>query len=220
MKKMLLAVSGIISLSMSAHAQIAKKSVLLGGDLGFATQKTDESIVTDDKRKLNSFFISPTIGIAIKENLVVGGSINYRTQTDKSEALDYRNKYDGYGAGVFVRRYKPIGKSGFYVFGQAGLGVQQTKQEIKDLGTSVIERNTITSIAANAFPGISFAVSRKFHLESGFNNLITISYAGEKREQGTAGNMNTYKSSGFGLTTSLSNAQSAFYVGFRVLLAK
>ncbi len=205
---------------MSAHAQIGKRSVLLGGDLGFATQKTDESVVTDDKRKLNGFFISPTIGVAIRENLVVGGSINYRTQTDKSEAMDYRNKYDGYGAGVFVRKYKPIGKSGFYVFGQAGLGVQQTKQEVKNQGTSVVERSRTTSIAANAFPGISFAVSRKFHLESGFNNLITISYTGEKREQGAMGNTSTYKSSGFGLTTSLSNAQSAFYVGFRVLLAK
>jgi hypothetical protein len=75
------------------------------------------------------------------------------------------------------------------------------------------------TIGINANPGISFAVSKKLHLETGFNSIVSLSYFNEKREQSNGSNT-AYKSNGFGVSSSLSNASSYLFVGFRAVLGK
>lgn len=220
MKRKLLFVFTLTCFTVAVQAQIGKGSVLLGGDVGFSTQKTKPIESVPDTRKLNGFYISPTVGVAVRNNLVVGGSLSFRTQSEKREANDYSSKLTGYGAGVFVRKYKPIGSSGFYVFGQAGLQFAYLDQELKSNGSPILQKSKITNISINVYPGISYAVSKRFHLESGFNNLLSLGYTREKSLLESPGAVSGYTSNGFSLSSSLSNAQSAFYVGFRVLLAK
>lgn len=220
MKRKLLFILTIVCLATAAQAQIGKGSILLGGDLGFSTQKTEPIENVSDTRKLNGFYISPTVGVAIRNNLVVGGNLSYRNQSEKRDLNDYSSKYNGYGAGAFVRKYKPVGKSGFYVFGQAGLQFGYSDQELRSDGSPVIQKSKITNVGINIYPGISYAVSKRFHLESGFNNLLSLNYTREKSFLESPGAISGYTTNGLSLSSSLSNAQSAFYVGFRVLLSK
>lgn len=221
MKKRLLVVITIISLTATAQAQIKKGSLLLGGDFGFTTQKTESINNSATIGKYNTFYLSPTVGVAVRNNLVVGGSLSYATQTDKRESINYSNEYHGYGAGVFVRKYKPLGTSGFYVFGQGGLYFNYITTEINESQLfSVVRKTKITGTALQVTPGISYAVSNRFHLETGFNQLLSLMYVQQKNTEESSGTVTGDKSSGISLYTSLNNVQSTFYLGFRLLLAK
>jgi hypothetical protein len=215
MRKSLPIICSLILITTVSNAQIAEGSVFLGGDLAAGTQKTKSEINTTYKS--TSLTISPAFGKFIKENLVLGISPGYGYSNSKND-LGFKIKSTLYHGTVFIRKYKNIGASGFYIFGQSGVEAGYSKQSTENpSGTDeVIKRS---SVGINAFPGISFEVSKKFHLETGFNDLLTISYNHEKRESNNPAYVG-YKTNGFNLATSLSNSTSAFYLGFRVLLSK
>ena len=69
------------------------------------------------------------------------------------------------------------------------------------------DETTRSTIGVNAYPGISYAVSKKLHLETGFNNLLMVNYFHEMRETGSP--VETYKTNGFSVSISL-NIESSF----------
>ncbi|MFC0774636.1 outer membrane beta-barrel protein [Terrimonas alba] len=215
MRKTLLSLIVASLFVLTAQAQIKRGSIFLGGDVSGYTYKTEWENAIDQKSKgLN---ISPVFGKFIKDNLVVGGSLSYSVSNTENDP-GTENKAHGYGAGVFIRKYKNIGSSGFYLFIQGGLNGGYSKQKTDDpFTTSEIKR---TTIGINANPGISYAVGKKFHLETGFNNLIAASYSHEKGESNSNSNNVDYKSNGFSVYSSLSNATSSLYLGFRLLIGK
>jgi hypothetical protein len=180
------------------------------------TQKVNYDTGSDFKG--TSINVSPVFGKFIKDNLVVGTNLGF-SLSDSENDLYVDNKITTYQAGVFIRKYKNIGASGFYIFGQGGLNVGYYKQESDAPDNAYDDELKRTSISINAFPGISFAVSKSFHLETGFNNLVSLYYFDEEKDDNSP-NITGYTSSGFGLSSSLSNATSSFYLGFRVLLSK
>ncbi len=214
MKKSLPLIFIAFTLAGTASAQITKGSVFLGGDVGGYTQKTkSEDVVTN---KSGGIYIMPVLGKAIRENLVFGINAGLNITDSEAPPNNGAMKSEGYSAGVFLRKYKNIGTSGFYIFIQGGLGANHQLQ--KNTGTYVsYDKTKRTTIGLTAYPGISYAIGKKFHLESGFNNLLMINYQHEKRETGTP--VTTYKTNGFGISSSLSNS-SALYLGFRVLIGK
>ena len=74
MKKYLLLTLSFMVIYAGAQAQISKGTVLLGGDLSFGTNKTETGTV---KSKTTGFSISPSVGIAFKDNKVLGLSLYY-----------------------------------------------------------------------------------------------------------------------------------------------
>jgi outer membrane receptor for ferrienterochelin and colicin len=81
--------------------------------------------------------------------------------------------------------------------------------------TDKIKRYTI---GISAYPGISYAVSKRLQLETGFNNLLNLNYFTENREIG--GSLGyTDKTNGIGISSSINNI-SSLYLGFRLLLNK
>jgi hypothetical protein len=203
-------------LASSVNAQIKKGSIFLGGDLSGYTQKSKAETGVD--YKTTGFNVSPVLGKFIKDNLVIGGNLGF-SLSDMKNDLGIDNKIRGYQVGVFIRKYKNIGVGGFYIFGQAGLNAGYVIQESDAPVNGYDDALKRTSVSINANPGISFAVNKRFHLETGFSNLISLSYFNEKRDDNSP-NITGYTSNGFSLSTSLSNATSSLYVGFRVLLSK
>ncbi len=217
MKKILLAVLAALLFIYSANAQIKKGSVFLGGDVGASAQKTKSGDVTTNKQ--NGINISPVFGKAIKENLVLGMSAGFGIYNNKYPAGSYSNlETDFYNAGVFLRKYKNIGASGFYLFVQGGIngGYMKQKQE----GPFAPDLNELKriSVSINAYPGLSYGISRKLHLETGFNNLLSLGYFHDKAESRTTGHFS--KTNGFNISSSLNNASSSLYLGFRLLIGK
>ena len=210
----------IISLSVfvdSANAQIKKGSVFLGGDIGGSSQKTK---TTDDitSYKQNVINIFPVFGKAIKDNLVLGVNAGFGIYDDNNLENYWEHKTNSYSAGVFLRKYKNIGTSGFYLFVQGGFGAGYMNQ--KQEGPSQYNFHELKRIfvGINAYPGLSYAVSRKLHLETGFNNLLTLNYFHDQIKNGSP--VTNYKANGFNIASSLNNATSHLFLGFRLLIGK
>lgn len=195
----------------TTNAQIAKGSTMLGGNLGFSSSKNENAGNTINKS--NSFYVSPAVGIAIKDNLFVGGDLSFRgNSTDNTGGI--KTTTNRFGVGAFVRQYKNLGTSGFYLFGQARLGADITnrKDDARVTGVDPSKSNGL-NIGLGITPGISYAVSKKIHLETSLANLF---YAGYETSENKAAKT---KTSGFNAGVSLGEAVT-WNVGIRVILAK
>lgn len=214
MKKVILFAAVLFFMAATAHAQISKGSVLLGGNIGFGSSKTEANSREYKQRYLS---LSPVVGIAVKPNLVAGVSFTYvHTKYPLDTASRAAYKFDAAGGGFFMRRYFPIARS-FYVFGQGSLGYLHSRTEQTSIDN--VRVNTSNSIALDVAPGLAYAVSRKFHLELGLNSLLGISYSSDKAE--TSGIGGTTKAGGhsFNFNTALSPS-APLNLGFRVFLSK
>lgn len=206
----------VITAYTTSQAQIKKGSLFLGGDLSLSTINT-KNADAENISKQNGFNISPVAGIAVKDNLIAGVSLNAGFSENKNP-YQAPQKGNLFGAGVFARHYKNIGKSGFYVFVQNGLGATYENQRYqKTTNVNSDSKNVKTfSASLSVYPGLSYAVSRKLHLETGFNNLLSLNYSNSKNAYWNAPATKTNR---FYLGTSLNNL-SSLYVGFRVLIGK
>ena len=218
MRKIILAIISVSMFVCAANAQIKKGSIFLGGDIGASAEKTKSGELTIAKQ--NSLYLSPIAGKAIKDNLVLGvnaGFVLYKY--DNSNSDNYIRSMDAYSAGIFLRKYKNIGTGGFYLFVQGGLGGSYIKQKLENRISAYLEETKRISVGMTAYPGISYAVSKKLHLETGFNNLLSLNYFHEKKEVSNI-SIITSKTNGFNIASSLNNATSYLYLGFRLLIGK
>lgn len=215
MRKLTLAAIILFVFIFPAQAQIGKGSLFFGGDIGGSSIKTKTDDVTT--RKYSVVTITPAFGIAIKENLIVGVNVLYDLYDNKNLPNNGRTEAKAYGGGFFFRKYKNIGKSGFYIFLHTGVGAIYEKQEQEGPYQPLTVQKE-TSFFAVANPGISFAVSKKFHIETGFTDVLRLYYVTQKTESGNPAS--TVKSNSFGISTSLNNAASNLFLGFRLLIGK
>lgn len=217
MKKiyMLLFCSSLLS-GLTASSQIRKGSILLGGDIGGSLRNTtiDGVDVGDD----NGLRISPVFGKAIKDNLFLGADATVDIYKSEFYNSPYDYKRHGYGGGFFIRKYKSLGKGDFFLFMQGRLGYSYNLNQSINQSPSNY-KTMYHAIEFAVYPGISYAVNKKLHLETGFNRLLALNYLNEKREETTGNVIKVIKSNGVSVSSSLTNF-SQFYVGFRLLLSK
>jgi len=207
--KKILTLSFLCALCISAlHSQINKGSVLLGGNIGFSTNKTKDTAMEN-----NSLSVTPVAGIAVKQNLIVGISLGYGHSKNNLNGSGSQTEYKSYGAGVFARKYVPLGK-GFYFFGESGLNYQ----DYSDIYTNTSQKSEVKgqNISFNLYPGVSYAISKKFQLEFGLPQLVTLGYS-KTRE--VVNDATTQETSGVNFNASASSF-SNFFLGFRIFLPK
>lgn len=208
--------SGIIILLFVniLQAQISKGSLLLGGGIGFSSNSTESGI---NKSTQRSFYVNPAMGVAVKTNLIVGGDLSYSYFKNLQSSFD-ESKYRNYGVGIFIRKYFPVSGK-FYLFGQARAGVNLIDNMNKGIPDySMSEKGW--GLNFGVVPGISFAVSKKLHIESGFNNILFAGYQHTNKETITIAGSTKSKQNSFSVGSDLSNFSSSLYFGFRVLLGK
>jgi hypothetical protein len=209
MKKQLLFSAILFLFTIVVNAQVKKGSLFLGGSISSFFETTKSGTAPEVRQ--HAITISPVVGKAIKDNLVIGASFefDFNKYYSPTSAKGYT-----YGAGIFARKYKNIGNSGFYIFGQGNFGGDYSRQK-----TAGMADFTHINIYASAYPGLSYAVTKKLHLETGFNNLIRVSYYHEKQRQEIPV-PTVYTRSGFTFSTSLNNATSNLFLGFRLIIGK
>ena len=203
--------------ALFVNAQITKGSVLLGGGIGYYGQKNDANTGTSTSKQ-NNFFINPAIGVAVKRNSIVGGDLYFGTQLQKNmNNNNAKNTLNSYGAGVYIRKYLPVAKR-LYIFGQGRIGANYSNgKNIQAVDYKSTSKGYDINIGI--YPGVSFQVNKKLHLESGFNNLIHAQYNQTKTKTFSFGNETSATINSFSAGTSL-NSFSSLYVGFRLLLAQ
>lgn len=214
MRKFLLFACFIISTTI-ASAQITKGSTLLGGNISYASQKYEYSNGNTTQEQ-SLYTVGLNYGKAIKQNLLVGGGFNYGHS--ESEIGNTPNpKTNIYEAQVFLRKYFQLGKI-IYVYGEPALTYGQSKTK-EEHNTDYRTENTGWSATLDLTPGLAFALTPKFHLEIGLNDLVYIGYGQQENKTFALGNVSSSKTTNFGFHTAL-NSTTSFNVGFRFLLAK
>ena len=215
-KSYFLSVAVILYFSITSSAQIAKGSILLGGDLGFSTQKTTNSQNADFTQ--SGFTISPSYGKAIRENLFLGGFASYNYGKNENSFSPGLQKTNGWGLGMFIRKYHKLGNGAFSFFAQGSAGYAYYKNyNFYGPDNSTTEKRN--SVYVNIYPGINYKINKRLQLETGFNNLVSLGYYHSINEMSGIGGVSKTISNGFNLNTSINNL-SNLYAGFRVLISK
>jgi hypothetical protein len=201
------------------HAQIKKGSIFLGGDIGGSTAHTTSADTA--YRKQNGIYISPVFGKAIKDNLVFGVHAGFSLTKDHFYDANPNQETKNYSAGIFLRKYKFIGNSGFSIFVESDFGYSY--YQYKTMGPSYNYPSYGSkkhSVFMSAYPGLSYTVSKKLQLETGFNELLYFSYWNEKSDFiQSSTQVSSFSTNGFAISSSLNNI-SNLYLGFRLLIGK
>lgn len=215
MKKMLLLTTALSGATFLCHAQITKGSVLLGGGIS-AGRGTSESGTVEGKFRSVGFY--PTFGVAVKDNAVAGLRLSYYYAKSSQSNPDLSQKSNGYSAGLFYRKYLPLSKA-FYLFGEgaAYYASSETRNDYSPFGSD--SRQTQRVIGVSFYPGVAYVVSKRFHLEVGLNNLLSLDYSRSTNENLSPGQSTISKNSGINFSTNLSTA-APLTVGFRFVLGK
>jgi hypothetical protein len=217
-QKFLLSLVFACTFIVSAHAQIKKGGTWLGGSIGYSEQKSDYDGSTSDT-KSRTVVISPAIGKVVKDNLVVGISLSYynsKTENNSSSTIDQKGK--SYGGGVFVRQYVPI-INRLYIFGQGNANFFSTRineTQLDYYGTRTKYKTNGWNSSLGITPGVAVSLTKNLLMETGFNNLLYVSYGKNKRSLDSPSAPKTTNSA-FSAGVSLEN-QSSLYLGFRWLI--
>ena len=212
-KKLLLFVS-ISMLAFICNAQINKGTILLGGDINFTAQSVEQNGISGIAKNTYLAF-SPVLAKAIKQNTFLGGSLSFSSGRSVNLNND-KLESNGYGAGVFMRKYKLVLKN-FYAFLEVKLNTTWGKSEAVATGESY-QKSFSTSL--NLTPGVSIAVSKKIYLEAGFVNVASFAFFRTKTVDNTLPIIPTYINRRIEFSSSLNAISAALYFGFRIMLPK
>lgn len=207
MKKVLLLATVAIAFVLSANAQITKGSILLGGSIGINTNSTENQ---NGEFSSNSFFISPQIGYTVKNNNVWGLRLTYSKNNNQVQNFP-ETEGSGYGGGIFFRKYFPLSNR-FNLLGEANANYASSNQ---DNGVNTEYKANATGLSL--FPGISFTVNKRFHLEALLTDLFRINYLTEKITDKSGPSTTEYNNKSFSIGTNLSS-QMPLTIGFRFVL--
>lgn len=217
MKKVItLSITSIFCIVFAANAQINKGSIMLGGVFSgsFNNLKDPDTIAL----KTNTITIQPSIGLAIDTNTILGVALYYGNKTDKYFTINEKTK--NFGAGIFFRKYKQLGKN-FYLFGEGDLLYSHSSYDYSSINPNGSEYDSKgNAIQFYITPGIAYSLTRSLQLEAGLQNIIAVFYSTTNEKALTPGNQD-YKTSGAGFSSSLNPVQlSGIFVGVRFLFNK
>jgi len=204
-----------------SQAQISKGTVLLGGDINFQTYKDEinsgnvPQTVTTSKQ--TGFFFQPSVGKAIKDDLVLGFDLDFGYSSTPGQT---GSQFNEDGAGIFMRKYKGLGNR-FYLFGESDLAFSYTDQQNNFLpGTEPsFTEDKGYSISLTFTPGVAYAVDRKWLVEIDLPSLLYANYSQSKENDLYTGQPGQYQSTkGFDFGSGLSASTLYIAVGLHYMI--
>jgi outer membrane autotransporter protein len=214
MRKMLLVTLGTCLITLAGKSQISKGSVLLGGSIGFYKSTTSAESFTSNS---NTTILYPVAGIAIKDNWVTGLQAGFARSSSKNSNGSHDQQNNFSSAGIFSRNYLLLGK-GVYLFNHGDLSYLQSRYQ-QNNNPDQIRNHNVKGITLALTPGISYAVSKRFHLETSLNQLVSLSYSKTETEHISLLGRNLEKQKNLAFQSNLSST-IPLSIGFRFLLAK
>ncbi|HEX8356509.1 MAG TPA: hypothetical protein VF610_03820 [Segetibacter sp.] len=214
-------------LALAADAQFSKGEKVLGGNLGFSTDTSENYYNSVSGYKHTYVSFAPSLGWFTKPQQLVGVGLIYGYNQQKltnNNAGDPTKSYaHNAGVTIFSQRFITLGPKLYFTM-QAGLSVAYSfgKSFYKTGSTDVATNNNGYGVNANLAPGLSYRLLNRVLFEGYLSNLINIGYNYTKSEPGNSSTSNnkSYQES-FGISSSLSNSSLGNVgIGFRWLLKK
>lgn len=216
MKKIIL-VAAISLATFYAKAQINKGSVMVG--IGLSSAKADPTPISNANGTSSSFdqkvfATTGSIGLAIKENMVVGLNFNHSyanlLQSD-GFSVQKRNIVVT-GGSIFLRKYLRTIKD-LYLFAEGNVGYSNAKDSAWSSGNDGAKA-TQNKVSFSVFPGVCYMLNGKFIFELAITDLVGINYTNQKTTYAYSSTAQTVNS--FNLTTSVTGTNSLMF-GFKFL---
>jgi hypothetical protein len=220
MKKIItLLIAVIFFLTVSSYAQINKGSTLIGGILNLSSNnlKNPDSSLS----KQTYFSILPSAGFAVNTNTILGFSLFYKTNTGSGSLYPFKTKDNGYGAGIFLRKYQLL-LNRFYLFGEGNLMFDYESYNYTTHNISNAEYDSKAyGFSLNFTPGVAFSLTHKWQLEAGLQNLLSVNYTNSKEVSKNNSADQDFKENNFSLSSSFEPTSfNNIFIGLRFLINK
>ena len=216
--KINLLIISLFNFSLS-NAQITKGNLFIGGDVYLAIFNTNNTNANGDISKSSSVGFSPTIGWVTKDNLVVGASILTNFNSNSSTNSNNYNRSNRIGAGVWMRKYLPIGKS-FYLFGNGMLSAQSLYNSNNIVPQPNFYEEKGYSINVILVPGIAYQVNKRLFLDAALNNLFSLGYERKNTDYQISGSPRIKRvTNSFNLSSGIGSV-TPLQVGMRWMIAR
>lgn len=160
----------IIALAVFSFANAQKGTVLVLGNVGYSSQKSDVSLGISPTQK--SFNFSPKVGYQYNDNWTVGVESNISNSKQTYTSGEYKN--NNFSAGGFLRYSKPLGGI-FSAYADLGVGYHNVKQTQYNAGVNPY----LSTLKGNGFyVGVTPSVLLNINKGFGLNfNLGSIGYS-------------------------------------------
>ncbi len=216
----LLSVIILCCVTFVSSAQINPGKILLGGSIGYSSNKNTQPGQPATYADFESLYSSIQIGKFIKENTAVGATFSYgHTKTSTQSNPD--NNTAQFNAGVFYRKYKTLYRN-FYFFGEGDASYAYSKSKFVYYQSSTTTTNMISNGGTLSFiPGISYNVWKKMQVELLMPNILSIGYSHIKTDYAYTNPSSSSSNEGhiFSANANLnSNFLANFGIGFKFFL--
>jgi Outer membrane protein beta-barrel domain len=186
MKKVLLSLVAVAALTFGAKAQTEKGKIILGGNVGISSSKTDGAPKSDF-----SFSVVPNVGYFVGNNIAIGTGVGYTY--DKSVSTHEQN--EAFVVAPFGRYYVNLSDQ-FKFFGHLAVPMAfGTEKIVNNNGDTGAKVASTTLIGVNLAPGFAFFPTKKVGIEFSVNGLSYANYTAKAEATGIK-----TKTNGFGLS--------------------
>lgn len=198
--------------SLPTTAQINKGSILLGGQISYASTNANYGTSQPNQKNKNGLF-NISVGKTIKENSVLGISLAYgssKGENNYNGSLFMNLKVNQYAFEVYYRLYKKLAKN-FYFFGEFGGGYITSNQTDKDTSGNNKVKYSQTGGDLYLTPGLSYKILKKLQVEILIPRIVDVRYTVSKTKSQTE----NFKENQFIFNTNLNPTSLSFLgVGF------
>lgn len=216
MIKRLLFILPLFLLSISGFAQLQKGNKLLGGALNYSTSNTlptNPLGLPSQTGKSTSFTLSPILGVFVSDRTVVGLKLDSYSSLNESTSngQEFRNEFNQFGFGPFVRRYFPV-KEWVAFYGQADLGYSfgKTTQTFSSFPNQNSERS-ISNLSLTTTLGLAFFPTNWMSVDLAMNPL-SLTHSTNKNEAGVSFADQTTNNFSFNLSSEAFSLGAHFFL--------
>ena len=193
MKKILTLAFISIAFIGQASAQLKKGEKMLGGNISFGNNKTEQdNFYGSGEQEATNVTIMPQLGFGLGNNWIVGISAGYsytKQRSSNNTASWTESRTNLVSGGVFARKSFPAGER-FGFFGQADISYSDGKNKFSN-NTGDNQEGDIDILAAFVSPGAYFRPNKRFIIEAQIGSLgyshTNIKSGGTKAENNSVG---------------------------------
>lgn len=162
MKKLLLSMVAVAAFAFTTQAQTEKGNVMLGGNVGFSTSKTDGAAKSDV-----NFSIVPSVGYFVSDNFAIGTGVGYTS----SKQVSNKTLNEAFEVAPFGRYYVNLSDQ-FKFFGQLSVPMAFGNNKLVDNdGETGDKYASTTNIGVTVAPGFAFFPTKRIGIEVSMNGL-------------------------------------------------
>lgn len=225
MKKTILLTILSLSYFINLAQVIEKGKRILGGSIGFnLSQNTYNDDAANDPESISNDFsinLSPSLGKAVKNNLIFGHELHLGYSHSKNEHIGVSDgsKGNGYviGAGVFLEKFYPITKS-LSFSGYMPLTASYGTGEGKEWTNSSLFKTTSAknfNVGISLSPSLNYSANKNFLIRLYLNDFIGLGYTHGTVEIKESNQTNQkLGNSIFRLSSSINNAKQLSSLNF------